>query len=273
MRWPILKPCLVIRYSYVNFYLVMCFIFIFIFILFRRAFATQDCVYSVDCWTKEQPLSCSSDRSVRLWKVAEESHLVFRGHKSSIDCVQYLTDKSFVSAGQDGALLLWKDGQKTPVKTIFAAHGFQGDAGSSDVSDKGKLRNPNWISALATIKMSNIVASGSCDGFVRLWAASAEDRILAPLCAFPVSGFVNALSLSPTHLVVGTGKEHKYGRWWNLKGSQNKIVMIPLRGGTESATESELEEDDEEDDEDSGDGNHSNSESGEDEEDDKSNRS
>ena len=53
-------------------------------------------MYSVDCWTKEKPLSASSDRTVRLWKVAEETHLVFRGHKSSIDNAQYLTDNSFV---------------------------------------------------------------------------------------------------------------------------------------------------------------------------------
>lgn len=182
-------------------------------------FPLQDCVYSVDCWTKEKPLSTSSDRTLRLWKVAEETHLVFRGHKGSIDSAQYLTDNSFVSAGQDGTLCLWKDGQKTPVRSVHAAHGSQSITGASGPA--------NWISSLASVKMSNVVASGSCDGFVRLWTANAEERQLLPLCAVPVlPGFVNALALSPRLLVAAGGKEHRLGRWWNVKGSNNKLTIV-----------------------------------------------
>lgn len=180
-------------------------------------------MYSVDCWTKEKPLSTSSDRTLRLWKVAEETHLVFRGHKGSIDSAQYLTDNSFVSAGQDGSLCLWKDGQKAPVRTIHAAHGQQ-SASSSAGAGGGPA---NWVSSLASVKMSNVVASGSCDGFVRLWTASAEDRLLTPLCAVPVMpGWVNALALSPRLLVAAGGREHRLGRWWNVKGSNNKLTIV-----------------------------------------------
>eukprot|EP01032_Pedospumella_encystans_P027702 gene27702-31295_t len=193
-------------------------------------FGHQDGVYSVDCWTKEKPLSASSDRTVRLWKVAEETHLVFRGHKSSIDNAQYLTDNSFVSAGQDGSLHLWKDGQKVPVRSVVAAHGYQGS-------------NPNWISSLSTVKMSNVVASGSNDGFVRLWTANAEERQLTALCAVPVEGFANALALTPRLLVVGGGKEHKHGRWWNMKGNHNKLTVVRFDSMLDGGS-SEGEEDD-----------------------------
>eukprot|EP00428_Durinskia_dybowskii_P073827 CAMPEP_0170402294 /NCGR_PEP_ID=MMETSP0117_2-20130122/25482_1 /TAXON_ID=400756 /ORGANISM="Durinskia baltica, Strain CSIRO CS-38" /LENGTH=491 /DNA_ID=CAMNT_0010659155 /DNA_START=52 /DNA_END=1527 /DNA_ORIENTATION=+ len=178
-------------------------------------FGHQDGINSLDCWTKEKPLSASSDRSVRLWKVAEETHLVFRGHKSNIDCVQYLTDTSFVSAGQDGALHLWKDAQKVPVRSVPAAHGLSAHGGGA-----------TWVSSLATVKMSNIVATGSMDGFVRLWSASAEDRQMSRVCEFEMPGCINALAITPRLLVAGCGKEHKYGRWFNMKGSLNKLRLI-----------------------------------------------
>ena len=46
-------------------------------------FGHQDGVQAMDCLDKGRPISSSADRSVRLWKVAEESHLVFRGHKAA----------------------------------------------------------------------------------------------------------------------------------------------------------------------------------------------
>lgn len=74
--------------------------------------------------------------------------------------------------------------------------------------------------------MSNIVASGSNDGFVKIWIANAEEKELKHCLSFPVSGFINALSITPNMLVIGSGKEHKYGRWWNLKGNHNKLTII-----------------------------------------------
>jgi ribosomal RNA-processing protein 9 len=201
-------------------------------------------VHAVDCWTKEKPLSASSDRTVRVWKVAEETHLVFRGHKGNIDCAQYLTDTSFVSAGQDGALSLWKDAQKHPVRSVAAAHGLQSSAAGA-----------NWISSLAALRMSNVVATGSCDGFVRLWSASAEDRQLEALCEVAMPGCVNSLALTPRLLVAGCGKEHKYGRWWSLKGNLNKIRVVrwdALHEGSDSGSSGDSQDQDsDEDDSDS----------------------
>jgi len=39
-------------------------------------------VTAVDCLIRERPVSSGgNDRSVRLWKVIEETQLVFQGHK------------------------------------------------------------------------------------------------------------------------------------------------------------------------------------------------
>lgn len=171
---------------------------------------------------KEKPVSSSSDRTVRVWKVAEESHLVFRGHKSHVDVVQILTDDHVVSAGQDGCLNMWKDSQKHPVCTVAAAHGVEDGT-----------RNSRWISSLSTVKMSDLAVTGSSDGCIRVWKVNTEKREIKQTVTLPCEGFVNALVVTPNLIIAGTGREHRLGRWWNLKGNKNKIVVFRLNSPLE----------------------------------------
>jgi ribosomal RNA-processing protein 9 len=174
-------------------------------------------VYSLDCWTQEKPISASSDRTLRVWKVSDESHIVLRGHKGSIDSVRMMTEDTYLSGGQDGSLNLWKDTQKKPVSFAHKAHGEE---------SPGSAR---WIVSVASVKMSDLAASGSYDGYVRLWNANAsETRSLLPLKTLAVDGFVNSLSMSSQIIVAGTGQEHRLGRWWRHKGSLNKVVVWRL---------------------------------------------
>jgi len=39
---------------------------------------------------------------LRIWKITEESQLIYNGHKESIECVKYINDEHFVSGGMDG---------------------------------------------------------------------------------------------------------------------------------------------------------------------------
>lgn len=167
---------------------------------------------------KDRPISSSSDRSVRIWKIEDESHLVFRGHKSSIDCVSYLDDSSFVTGGQDGTIHLWKNSQKHAVRSVVAAHG-------SVESCKGGPSNPRWIVSMSAVSMSNVFASGSNDGFVRIWSASLNSKNLEQVAIIPVRGFVNGLAVSKHLMVAGTGTEHRLGRWSTIRGNCNKIVV------------------------------------------------
>ena len=79
------------------------------------SFGHQDGVVSIDCLAQERPVTAGIDKTVRVWKIIEESHLVYQGHKwvvmdyfinyffrSSIDTVKMINDKSFVSGSQDG---------------------------------------------------------------------------------------------------------------------------------------------------------------------------
>jgi len=181
-------------------------------------FGHQDVVNGVDCWTKERPISCSNDRTVRVWKISDETHLVFRGHKTSADCTQLLTDDTYLSGGQDGSFRMWKETQKRAVATIESAHGF----------DKDNGLNARWISSLATVKMSDFAATGSHDGFVRLWNVNGEAKKISPAASIPLDGFVNGLALSTSLIVAGTGCEHRLGRWWSMKGNKNKVVIIRM---------------------------------------------
>lgn len=171
----------------------------------------------MDCWTKAKPASCSVDRTVRVWKVADESHLVFRGHSCSVDNVQYLTSDAYASSGQDGSVCMWKESQKKPVATVRAAHGL--DAGVT----------PRWISSMASLKVSDLLATGSHDGYLRFWKADADERTLTAVAQWKTNEcFINSIAMSSRLVVIGTGSEHRLGRWWRVKGAKNRVEVFRL---------------------------------------------
>lgn len=175
---------------------------------------------SIDCWHKLRPLTSSTDRTNRYWKVEDNAHLVFRGHKAPIDTARILTDSTFVSGSQDGKLCLWDHGKKTPISTVQQAHGLEDGVSS---------QSARWISSVASVKACDMVASGSYDGFVRLWSVSPEANKFRPVKAVPVAGFVNALHISSRLLVAGGGREHRLGRWWNLKGVKDRLTVMRFK--------------------------------------------
>jgi len=46
----------------------------------------------------------------------------------------------------------------------------------------------NWVSSVAALAFGDVVASGSCDGFIRLWRV-AYQKDLSPLAQIPVVRF------------------------------------------------------------------------------------
>jgi ribosomal RNA-processing protein 9 len=186
-----------------------------------RVILHQESMFSIDCWTKDRPISASADRTIRVWKIAEDSHLVFRGHKSSADVVKILTNETFISGGADGNLFLWKETQKKPIAIVKAAHGFEGD-------DRLQLHNARWISSVSCVKMSDLAASGSNDGYLRLWNVNADNYEMSPVGALPCDGFINDIAMSHRLVVAGTGAEHRMGRWWHMRGPLNKVVVFRL---------------------------------------------
>lgn len=68
-------------------------------------FGHADIISDIDSLSPERAVSVGVDRTVRLWKVLEETQLVFHGHTASIDCVRMLTPNSFLTGSQDGERL------------------------------------------------------------------------------------------------------------------------------------------------------------------------
>ncbi|KAI5301089.1 pre-rRNA processing protein [Ascosphaera pollenicola] len=164
-------------------------------------FGHQDHVVSVDSMAIDQCVSVGArDRTARLWKVVDETQLIFRGgaHKNvstaegSIDCVAVVPPTHFVTGSDNGAIALWSIHKKKPLYTIAEAHGLddlpppEDLSGEKDPSVAERVTralkpSARWITALTTLPGTDVVLSGSWDGHIRAWQISEDKRSLIPL--------------------------------------------------------------------------------------------
>ncbi|XP_017087035.2 U3 small nucleolar RNA-interacting protein 2 [Drosophila bipectinata] len=183
-------------------------------------FGHQTGVTSIDALSRERAITAGgSDCSLRIWKITEESQLIYNGHKDSIECVKLINDEHFVSGGMDGAVSLWSALKKKPICTTQLAHGL------------GENKVANWLTAVAVVVNTDLVATGSCDGFVRLWQTNPNARKLEEIRSIPIAGFINGLVFNSdgTKLFVAAGQEHRLGRWWRHKEAKNHIVVVDVK--------------------------------------------
>lgn len=166
----------------------------------------ESSIQSIDAMFKSQVVSVGEDKTLRFWKIEEESQLIFKGHKNSIDCMRMFSESTYFTGSQDGSLGLWLKSKKKP-KSIFAnAHG-------------GK-----WISSVSTTKYRNIAVSGSSDGFIKFWKCKEDIQLLNQI---PLNGFINGIEFSSSgnFIVAAIGKEHRLGRWETVKDAKNGIFI------------------------------------------------
>lgn len=65
-------------------------------------FGHQDCVMAIDALFREKAVTAGgSDSTIRIWKVAEESQLIFNG-TGNLDCVKLINEEHFISGGDAG---------------------------------------------------------------------------------------------------------------------------------------------------------------------------
>ena len=99
--------------------------------------------------------------------------------------------------------------------------------------------DPRWVSSLASLYNTDLVATGSMEGRVKLWSADHKARTLqlvnevdlGPLMdGAEDGGFVNSIAFHPggKHLLVGVGQEHRLGRWWRLPKAKNGLLVVTL---------------------------------------------
>ena len=95
-------------------------------------FGHQAPVTSMAALTRERVFTAGADRTVRLWKVGEQSQLIFRAAAADVhtDAVAAVNDAWFVSGGADGAVALWHATKKRPVYVRHAAHAVAGGTGA-----------------------------------------------------------------------------------------------------------------------------------------------
>jgi ribosomal RNA-processing protein 9 len=169
---------------------------------------------------KERAISSGgADGTLRIWKIVEESQLVYNGHSGSIDCVKLVNEEVFLSCGDDGSLCVWNVAKKKPIAVHKLAHG----TASTGVA--------NWVCSIATLTNTDLVASGSNDGFIRVWKLEKSFREIKLKFEISVEGFVNSLAFTSdgSSLIAGIGQEHRLGRWWRLKEAKNVILVIPFK--------------------------------------------
>mmetsp|Transcript_38774 Transcript_38774/g.93721 ORF Transcript_38774/g.93721 Transcript_38774/m.93721 type:complete len:512 (+) Transcript_38774:54-1589(+) len=201
-------------------------------------FGHQFGVTSVDCHRKERPISVGRDRTARAWKLAEDTHLIFRGgaRVSPADCVRVMKDDWFLTGHDDGSLSLWMTDKKKAVKTFDQAHGVDGSVGRG-------------IYSLASLRGSDLAVSGSYDGYLRLWkvamGSTLDSRGMEELNRIPLSGYVNGIAVGPKarFCVAACGQEPKLGRWHRVPKAKNRLAIVQMRWDNDD--ESEEEEGDE----------------------------
>lgn len=63
----------------------------------------QDGITAIDALTRERAVTSGGlDSSIRIWKIPEESQLIYNGHSGSIDVVRLINEENFISGGDDG---------------------------------------------------------------------------------------------------------------------------------------------------------------------------
>ncbi|CAJ0573171.1 unnamed protein product, partial [Mesorhabditis spiculigera] len=186
----------------------------------------QDAVLDIDALNRERVLTCGGqDRTIRLWKVDTESQLILNGLQEcvSIDCVAMLNEDHFLSGSADGSLCVWSVFKKKPTCVRKLAHG-----------KREVTAEPHWVVSVAACPFTDLAASGSGEGQLRLWRIAQDYRSIVLIYEYEMFGFVNDMRFSADGkiLACGVGKEHKFGRWWIDEDAQNSIVVLALSDGT-----------------------------------------
>lgn len=196
----------------------------------------QSEIVSLDCLRQERVLSAGRDRTLRLWKIPEESQLVFRGHAAHMESCCFISNGEFLSGSDDGCVALWNTIRKKPVSIMRNAHGSSSGVQHHTAENANGLAAAaggaaeSWVGAVAVCSSSDLAASGAGDGTVQLWALEDANRSLRALHGLGVKGFVNSLAFanSGRFLLAGTGQEPRMGRWARNPDAENRVFLHPI---------------------------------------------
>ena len=241
-------------------------------------FGHQDDVVDIAALAQERCISVGArDRTARLWKVADETQLVFRGGggafkerkrggknkaaevnghdpsvsyaEGSMDRIALIDEETFVTGSDNGSICLWNLHKKKPVFTIPVAHGLDPAPLATDSWAEAEPAReapcgprPRWITSLATVPHSDLVLSGSWDGYVRAWRVAADKRSLEPLGSLgSSSATARAITVNGRHQSISASKVTSLGLGHTGDGEANEQASIDGGEDTTSHTISPAE--------------------------------
>ncbi|KAK4053892.1 pre-rRNA processing protein [Microbotryomycetes sp. JL221] len=171
--------------------------------------------------------------------------------EGSIEVVTMVDDSTFVSGGDSGSICLWSTSKKKPIASAQLAHGIN----EHESETEGIIGTPRWITAVGCLPYGDVLASGSWDGYIRLWKIDPRHKALKQIAQVAVSGFINSIQvISPSlrsqttatrrakgegatkkeglFVVASVSKEPRLGRWMKLKNVREGavVVHVPLDG-------------------------------------------
>ncbi|KAL8108434.1 U3 snoRNP-associated protein-like EMB2271 [Apium graveolens] len=208
-------------------------------------FGHQSEVLTIDCLRKERILTVGRDRTMHLWKVPEESQLIYRASASSLECCCFISNDEFLSGSDDGSIEQWSVLRKKPVHIIKNAHALQtldklehseNTRQSNGHKEDGIIKNPclsahSWVGSVSVCRNSDLASSGAGNGAIRLWEIERECKGLRPLFELPLVGFVNSLAFAKSgkFLVAAVGQEPRLGRWGRVSAARNGVALHSLQ--------------------------------------------
>jgi len=201
--------------------------------------------------------------------------------EGSVDCVAFLDAGLFVTGSDNGALSLWSINRKKPLHTILLTHGLDTPIPPDEMSANHDARTsgdagpklPRYITALATVPFTDLILTGSWDGWIKAWRVSSDKRSIEPVGnvghipiqdrentvedrgvsnseADPTRGIVNAISVQERGdrgqqglcVVAAVGKEPRLARWMVRKVPNTLRVFEVPRKGPVTVQDKELED-------------------------------
>jgi len=148
----------------------------------------------------------SDEENANRKKGGNEQHTYIEG---SIESVAMIDENTFLTGGDSGSICLWSTSKKKPIFTCGVAHGVydpldKEGAGENEDGDEEEIKippHPRWITALGSLRYSNLFASGSYDGAIRLWKLSSSSKkntesqlsTFTLLSTIPCAGVINSL--------------------------------------------------------------------------------
>ncbi|XP_022721303.1 U3 snoRNP-associated protein-like YAO isoform X2 [Durio zibethinus] len=184
-------------------------------------------VLTLDCLRKERVLTVGRDRFMMLFKVLDQSRLVFRPPPVSLECCCFINNDEFLSGSDDGGIELWSVLRKKPVYIVKNAHTQLPACQNVEQKGTGKIPDSllengdhkiegyncssaySWVSSITVCRGSDLAASGAGNGCVRLWAIETGRKDIQPLYDIPL--------------------EPRLGRWGRLPAARNGVAIQPLK--------------------------------------------